>query len=70
MRKYSKPEIEILKFSIDSKIMTETPMPTPTVMPGSIVLSANDNTMYAPEDVDKKVWAEYSDGNDWTWESK
>ena len=71
MKNYSKPEIEIIKFSVDSKIMSELePMPTPTIMPSNVVLSANDNQMYAPEDVDKKVWAEYGEGTDWTWEAK
>lgn len=69
MRKYSKPEVEIIKFSVDSKIMTE-PMPTPTIMPYGVIASANDTSMYAPQDVDQKVWAEYSEGTDWNWETK
>jgi len=75
MKKYIKPEIEITKFNISSAVMNETatpsPTPTATIMPYSVTLSANDNTMYSQNDVDAKVWAEYSaDGSDWNWTDK
>ena len=62
MKKYIKPEIEIISFSIASSVMT-----SPT--PGALEHIISENTYeHVPNDVDSKVWTEYGDEGDWNWE--
>ena len=67
MRKYTKPEIEIISFEVESSIMAAvaTPTPVPAESTRSSVISS---TQYVPDSVDKKVWATVDDGENWNWE--
>ncbi len=61
MKKYTKPQLEVISFRVDSDVMTEaesTPIP---------LISANTYE-HVPNDVDSKVWAEYGEDQNWNWE--
>ena len=66
MRKYIKPEIEMIKFDVESSVMAATPTPMPGDMTRNVVISTNTN--YIPESVDQKVWTTVEDGENWNWE--
>lgn len=68
MKKYIKPEIEIVSFDVESAVMAALDDPTATQFPVAVIenLSAL-NTQYIPESVDKKVWSTMDDEN-WNWE--
>ena len=66
MKKYIKPEFEIIRFDVQSSIMNEA-TPTPTGAPVQPMISANTYE-HIPESIDKKVWTKYGDDENWNWE--
>lgn len=69
MKKYNKPELEILRFDIESSVMAPTTSPTP--MPGVLKRDAviSDATDYIPtESVDQKVWTTIDEEENWNWQ--
>ena len=73
MKKYVKPEMEIISFDVESAVMspataTPTPMPYDPYSNATGVLS-DLNTRYVPDSVDKKVWATMDDGENWNWDN-
>ena len=63
MRKYIKPEIEIISFEVETDVMVNpTIAPTPTVGAAQVVSVGNTYI----QSVDKQVWTSV-DGTDWDW---
>ncbi|MBQ7975310.1 MAG: hypothetical protein IJ300_06445 [Clostridia bacterium] len=66
MKKYTKPEIEIVSFDIESAVMAAAvseDSPEASPMLGSVTLSS----AYIPTDIENRVWTNVDDEN-WTWE--
>ncbi len=67
MKKYIKPEIEIVSFDVESSVMAPEASTKP-LADETVDLSAL-NTKYIPDSVDKKVWATMDDGENWNWDN-
>lgn len=67
MKKYIKPEIEIVSFDVESSVMAPEASTNP-LADETVDLSAL-NTQYIPDSVDKKVWATMDDGENWNWDN-
>ncbi len=68
MKKYIKPEIEIVKYDVESSVMAPIDGDINTFAVASTAspdLSKNLNK-YIPDTVDGKAWSTLEDG--WTWE--
>lgn len=71
MKKYIKPEFNVVCFDVNSEVMTAptaTPSPTSAVMAkSSALVLSTPYTNYIPSTVEKKVWSSV-DSFDWNWE--
>ncbi len=64
MRKYIKPELEIISFNIKADVMVNpTIAPTPTVGAVASVVSVGNTYI---KDVENQAWTSV-DGTDWNW---
>ena len=64
MRKYIKPELDIISFKVKADVMSPTTIPVPTV--GSYVSNAVSEGNTYIQEFSNRAWTSV-DGKDWNW---